>query len=270
MDIRDYLDGARGVVSLPPGLHCFDDPIPENWEGLRICSADPKQPATVLGLVVYAAGVTIDNLTFSDSCKDYEKTAVMLRGEQSTVTRCQILPGYKYGVVSERQASITFNTILGFSDDGIRFCGNGTKIKHNTVGLMSTEIAGDPAHKDCIQGWAGDIDSPFRSAERFDAKHSLSEVEIVGNHLFDRPESTLQGITFFDGFADSWMITDNSIQLFGPHPLTVMGLRSGVVEDNVLMPDQEAYFPPARRWLASNEKWVSVADQNYIGGSLQC
>lgn len=270
MDIRDYLDSARGLVSLPPGCYQFNDPIPKNWEGLRIVSDESTQPAVVEKLLVYAAGVEIDNLTFKDGSCAYDKSAVVLRGQDCKISRCQVLPGYQFGFELERRATIEANTIFGFSDDAIRFCGNGTKIRHNTLGMMATEVHEDKAHKDCIQGWAGDIDSPFRSAGRFDAKHSLSEVEIVGNHLIDRPGSQLQGITFFDGFADSWMISDNKIQLYGPHPLTVMGLRSGIVDGNVLIPGQEVYFPPARRWLSADEKWVSVTDQDYLGATLSC
>lgn len=270
MDIRDYLDGARGEVSLPSGMYRFDKPIPSEWEGLIIKSEDPKNPATLESLVVYAAGVSIDNVSFSDENKSFARSAVLLRGYDCSVIRCQFLPGYQFGIVSEYRSIIEANTILGFSDDGIQFCGDGTQIKRNTIGLLASEVRKDKAHKDCMQGWAGDINSPFRSVGRFDAAHSLKDVVITDNHLFDRPGSTLQGITFFDGLADNWDVSNNTIQLFGPHPLTIMGLRSGQVENNIFTPNQKEFLPPARQWLEASQQWRSVTEHGYLRDIAQC
>lgn len=259
MDIRDYLDTARGVIALPPGHYRFDDPVTGGLSGATITSENPLLPATIEKLLIYADAVSIDNLSFADPMKTYTTAAVTVRGHDCHVTRSQIMPGYQFGIVAERKITIEACTIVGFSDDGIQFCGNGTAIRKNIIGLLATEVRSDKAHHDCAQGWAGHPDSPFRSAERFDAKHSLCDIEITGNHLIDRPGSTLQGITFFDGLADGWRVHDNVIMLYGPHPLTIMGLSRGDIYDNTFVPGQKTLLPPARRWLADAKRWESVS-----------
>ena len=247
MDLSAFLQHNR--ILLPPGDYINLEPIRE--PGLTITSADPKQPARVKQLHVYADNVTVEQLCFP-ALTD----ALILRGHQCQVRACTF-KGNQTAILAEKTCLIEHNVIVGFAQDGIRFCGNGTVIVHNILGLLNTQDMTDSAHHDCIQGWAGDPNSPFRSAGRYEACHSLEGVLIQHNTLFDLPDSPLQGITFFDGLGLDWEVTDNHIALPGPHPLTLLGQRATLLVRNQL-PYGEALLLPARRWQAATQRWETV------------
>lgn len=256
-----YFDGGRDLIALPPGHYQFEGPF--RHSGIRITSADEKQPAQLAPVLVFGHEVELDNLELVGS-GTFTDTAATLRGDGCAVRRCTLGHGFKFGIVAEKRATIEANVLFGFSGDGIQFCGNGTIISRNVIGYLQLQDGDEDAHHDAMQGWAGDPDSPFRHAGRFDACYSLDEVVICNNTLIDVPGSPLQGITFFDGLAKDWTINDNTVLLRGPHPLTVMGLLSGEVERNVLMPGQQVSLPPARQWLAESKQWRSVDELSYF------
>ena len=241
-------------VLLPPGYYQNVAPIRD--PGIVITSADPARPAAIEQLTVYAAAVGVQNIHFPALTN-----AAVLRGDNCFIQYCQFINN-DTAIQSEKQAWITHNVISGFMRDGIQFCGDQTIIERNVIGELNPAayVGKQPheiAHHDCIQGWAGDPRSPFRSAERYAAKHSLDGVTIRNNTLYDRPGSPLQGVTFFDGLGFGWQVANNNLMLYGPHPFTLLGQRSLCIENNYLA-HGEILLPPARRLMADGKTWAKV------------
>ena len=122
------------------------------------------------------------------------------------------------------------NLIEQFTQDGIQFSGQRTKVQENLIQDLIQLPSDDAHHHDAIQAWAGDPESPLNATDRYLAKYELADAEITGNIIISTTDmnrdyqGALQGITAFDGWMSGWIINNNFINTHSTiHGITILG-----------------------------------------------
>lgn len=190
--------------------------------------------------------------------------------------------GSKIGIVSGGDDNILHkNLIDGFSQDGIQFSGNRTRITHNLIQNLIQKDAEDKSHHDAIQAWAGDPNSVLNSVDRYKAMYSLSDAVIHNNIIISttdlerEQQGALQGITAFDGWMAGWSIKNNFINTHSTiHAITILGAISSdinkfeIIENEIYKQgnindiDPQIYIKPAR-FLKDKSGWTNVKNKSY-------
>ena len=126
--------------------------------------------------------------------------------------------------------------IENFCADGIRIIGaNYTKIEHNIVKNVYTVLDYSVFHYDLIQAWTLDGD--------------VEGVEIRGNILIAHEDpnqplkETVQGIGFFDGWFDNFVIENNLLITDGYHGISLYGARNCKVVNNTVVDTPIKVYP---------------------------
>lgn len=120
--------------------------------------------------------------------------------------------------------STSFQWITGFFEDAIRITDSFSNCAGNTI--IDTAIDNRAAHRDAIQL------IPQGSFTRSQyAGAMLSNVAIMNNHI--RSHNLLQGIFCSDGLLKDIHIMDNVIETNSVHYITLNGLLSGCIVNNL-------------------------------------
>lgn len=261
LDFDTYRIG--NTIMLPPGAYVPQEPIRD--DSTRIASIDIENPAIITGnpLQIYAKDVEIDSLLFTG----LGDGAISSRAPGALVSSCTFRKNISH-IVAEHEITVRDCTLDKFTQDAIRCCGDNSTIEYNTGGKLITKDMKDRAHHDFFQGWAGNPNSPFRSEGRYDAKYTLRNITLRHNHITDLPGSPLQGIVFFDGLCDNWVIENNVIRLYSDHGVTIRGGSNIHLSktSNRFTAKAKYQLLPARRFHASTKSWeyipVSSADNH--------
>lgn len=284
MHVLTQYSDTNGVVKLPPGVYPLSETIHDT---IHITSEDPSRPASIINktdnpcLQLFGEDSVVDTLAF-----DGEGKALSLRGKNQTAIR-NIHRGNETAVLSEFAATIVFNNIMYFRQDAIRFCSDDTLISHNIIGMLNPSYW-EGSHKDCIQAYAGELGSPLRHLNRYTGEHILRGAIITNNVMFDHPGSPLQGIFMADGRPENWLVSNNTIQLFSHHGITLRGSKSNTLKDNFMIGTAKINLLPARsliemstpvqgqepetEWVELNDAYtcrVGETDLCYIGENRQ-
>jgi len=142
-------------------------------------------------------------------------------------------------------AIVENNTIENFSVDGIR--GNGNRL-HFYYNLVMNCYDVDGNHDDLFQSFNTGSD-PF------------TDCHLIGNILIGRSDPNQpvalrgdpQGIGMFDGFYDSWIISNNIVAVNHWHGISVYGGRNCIISNNTLT-KQDIDDPLS--------PWIRVVDGN--------
>lgn len=119
--------------------------------------------------------------------------------------------------------------IEGFPEDAVRIFSDDAGVHRCTI----VDTCGDEpgfsaqAHRDAIQLIPS---SPLMPRSQY-AAGTLERVNITGNHI--RSRGALQGVFCSDGLLLNIVIRDNVIQTAGQHHITLNGLISGFISNNI-------------------------------------
>lgn len=167
---------------------------------------------------------------------------VSLHGSDLTL-RNSVIAVVDHAIESKADgALVEGNIIQQFRGDGIRALGDNSRYLNNRIeGCVDV----DNNHDDGFQSWSLD-------ASGTPGKGVVRNVEISGNFVRggkdDHPFGcNLQGMGFFDGMFENWVIRDNVIEVNHWHGITVMGGRNVLVENNIVV--DESPEGPGPPWI---------------------
>lgn len=251
LDIRKMVNDKPITIAAIPGEAVFFSSISiyssSNWsfDGLNICKdCYGNTTAKQLFLVKNhswmgpSSDISISNSlitsTFDTSdWGDYEWQNEVASGVTSDAERTLVHNNrfhiIKMGIsLKGDYSTATENRVSSFTNDGFRVIGDYIKVINN---LVYDAYKVDQNHDDGIQSWSLSDDGKT-------GKGVVKGVTIKGNivintltPIYDKP-AKLQGLGFFDGFFDDWIVQDNYIAVNNWHGVSLYGVRNTLVENN--------------------------------------
>lgn len=178
-------------------------------------------------------------------------SGIFVDGDRVTI-RDNRLRNVRFGIsVAGADARILFNTINGFSADGLRGLGDGDHFEYNVVRNAKVDGPLDGNHDDGFQSWSvgpGGVGTG-----------EVADVLLRGNVIVNADDSddplrsTLQGIGCFDGLFVRWTVENNVVVTDHWHGISFYGmLDSTIVNNTVLDINSVTPGPP----------WIMVTSSN--------
>ncbi len=167
-------------------------------------------------------------------------------GTDMTVRNCYV-HNVRFGIsLCSPDSMCEGNVITDYSGDGIRGTRDGDTMQYNIIKNIYVSAAdGDPNHDDGIQTFLFNKGSGL-----------IKNMKTIGNIIIAHEDpnqkwkNTLQGLGYFDGPRDGFVISDNVVNVDAYHGISIYNCRNSVLERNVV-------------WTAPGEK---IRSWMYIGG----
>lgn len=172
----------------------------------------------------------------------------------------------RFGItVNAAHATISHNTIDGFSADGIRGLGDHALYEYNLVqNCFVTSAQGDSNHDDGFQSWSFGDDG-VGSGEVID-------VVLRGNRFINYTDpnhplnATMQGIGCFDGNFVNWRVENNIVVTDHWHGISFYGMiDSSIVNNTVLDLNNTSPGPP---WITLEPSSTSMSHNVIVRNNL--
>ena len=234
---------------------------------------DDKRPAVhIINEASYITNMIFKDPTYKSDIIRNDSDGSKILNNDFDMAKTAIISGGNDTIIQK-------NLIQNFTQDGIQFSGQRTKILTNVIQDLIQLPSDDAHHHDAIQAWAGDPNSPLNANERYLAKYELKDAEITGNIIIsttdlDRDfQGALQGITAFDGWMSGWNISGNFINTHSTiHGITILGaihsennefriFNNEIYSQKGESDAPEIHIKPARCWNGS--KWENINQMTF-------
>lgn len=130
---------------------------------------------------------------------------------------------------------------------------SGSSLGNTTIADFSTDVV---PHEDFVQL------IPEKSWNRYG--YSITKGVSVQNCTFIAPYSKRNGIASFDGLVSEFLCINNSIMTQSKHEITINGLQSGVLFNNVSLPTKRPTLVQALPWRIGGGTVPEITDIPYI------
>ncbi len=172
-------------------------------------------------------------------------SGIFVRGDRVTVDH-NTLRNVRFGIsVDGPNALVEYNTINGFSADGLRGLGDGGTFQYNVVKNVYVGDADDRNHDDGFQSWSVGTGGVGTG--------EVKNVTLRGNLIINREDpnqplsNSLQGIGCFDGFFTGWVVENNVVITDHWHGISFYGMKDSRVVNNTVIDVNDSQ--PGPPWI---------------------
>ncbi len=156
------------------------------------------------------------------------------------------------------RTKVSYNTIYGFMNDGIRGLSDDSRYEYNTV---AGSYAIDDNHDDAFQSWSTDENGKvgLGKVSNVILRGNLFISQVDPDQPFKQNVSGMQGIGNFDGFFENWIVENNVILTDMWHGISFYGAINCKITNNVVLksPFNAQPFTP----------WIAIYDHKKLGPS---
>ncbi len=187
-------------------------------------------------------------------------SAVGVDGARVAVQKNRIR-NVRFGIsVGGEDAFIAYNTIDGFSADGLRGLGNGGVFEYNVIKNVHVADPEDANHDDGFQSWsvgAGGVGTG-----------EVLNVTLRGNIFINREDpnmpfpNSMQGIGCFDGFFTNWVVENNVVITDHWHGISFLGMRNSRIVNNTAIDIND--IKPGPPWIMVNPHKNGEVSENVV------
>lgn len=165
-------------------------------------------------------------------------SGIYLKGDHMTVEN-NIIENIDMGITAiGNHHKVSGNDIINFSGDGMRILGSHNLLEYN---LVKNCYNIDENHDDGIQSWTTNgivVDSNIVRG------NIILNYENPGQPLL----GPLQGMGFFDGFFNGWVVENNLVIVNHWHGITFLGARDCHIVNNTVL-DPSPQITPGASWI---------------------
>jgi MYXO-CTERM domain-containing protein len=187
-------------------------------------------------------------------------SAVGVDGSRVTIQNNRIR-NVRFGIsVGGEDAYIAYNTINGFSADGLRGLGNGDVFEYNVVKNVYVADPEDANHDDGFQSWSVGANGVGTG--------EVLNVTLRGNIFINREDpnqplqNSMQGIGCFDGFFSNWVVENNVVITDHWHGISFLGMRNSRIVNNTVIDVNN--IKPGPPWIMVNPHKNGEISENVV------
>lgn len=187
-------------------------------------------------------------------------SAVAVDGARVTIQNNSIR-NVRFGIsVGGEDAYIAYNTINGFSADGLRGLGNGDVFEYNVIKNVYVADPEDANHDDGFQSWSVGANGVGTG--------EVLNVTLRGNTFINREDpnqkfpNSMQGIGCFDGFFSSWIVENNVVITDHWHGISFLGMRNSRILNNTVIDIND--IKPGPPWIMVNPHKNGEVSENVV------
>ncbi|MEM9981194.1 MAG: right-handed parallel beta-helix repeat-containing protein [Bacteroidota bacterium] len=155
-------------------------------------------------------------------------------------------------------AKVTNNYIKRYARDGMRIAGDRSLIAYNTI-KQNIDLR-DAFHYDAIQAYTRDPET------KAPGKGIIRDVKIIGNRIFGNGEHPLggnpQGMGFFDGIYENWLIENNIVVSSTYHGITLLGAQGCKVVNNTVLDQISGLSRNYNGDMVRSAPWIEIGKHN--------
>ncbi|MGD1839667.1 MAG: right-handed parallel beta-helix repeat-containing protein [Thermonemataceae bacterium] len=194
------------------------------------------------------------------SVEDWRKKAQngidIAYAEKVTIEGCTV-KDVGFGIRFEyftHDAKVTNNYIKRYARDGMRIAGDRSLIAYNTI-KQNIDLR-DGFHYDAIQAYTRDPET------KAPGEGVIRDVKIIGNRIFGNGAHPLggnpQGMGFFDGMYENWLIENNIVVSSTYHEITLLGARGCKVVNNTVLDQIPGLSRNAYGNMVNSAPWIEI------------